>query len=82
MIVQLQKEERASLRTLARRLCVSQQFLSQVGNRERSPSPKLKLRLMKEKKMPMTRENILLLLPDDIAAEVRGMIGPKKRSAS
>lgn len=66
----LQTAHALSVRALAKELGVSDVFLRAVKLGVQPASPKLKYRLLKMSGHPMSREDLLLLLPDDLADEI------------
>lgn len=60
-----------SLRQLAIEFGMGNVYLSDVARGARPPSPMLKLKIFRALGRRIGREELIFLLPDDVAAEVR-----------
>ena len=72
-IQQLLKQRKLSLRQLAIELEIGNVYLSEVARGSKPASPMLKLKLLVAMERPLGREELIQLLPDDVAARVRDL---------
>ena len=76
MIHQLLQSKNMSLRQLAVEFGMGNVYLSEVARGSRPASPMLKLKILTAMGRPLGREELILLLPDEVAAEVRKRDAP------
>lgn len=79
----LQTAHALSVRALAKELGVSDVFLGAVKKGAQPASPTLRYRLLKMSGHPMSTEDLLLLLPDDLVDEIEkdGFVSTENPSA-
>ena len=70
-IRELLQSKNMSLRQLATEFGMGNVYLSEVARGSKPASPMLKLKIITALGHPLGREEIILLLPDDVAAEIR-----------
>lgn len=70
-IRELLQSKKMSLRQLAIEFGMGNVYLSEVARGSKPASPMLKLKIITALGQPLGREEIILLLPDDVAAEIR-----------
>jgi len=70
-IRELLRARNLSLRQLATEFGMGNVYLSEVARGAKPASPMLKLKILTAQGRPLGREELISLLPDDVAAEVR-----------
>jgi transcriptional regulator with XRE-family HTH domain len=70
-ISELLQTKKMSLRQLAVEFGMGNVFLSEVARGSKPASPMLKLKILTALGRSIGREELILMLPDDVAAEVR-----------
>ena len=70
-IQQLLQTKRFSLRQLAIEIGIGNVYLSEVARGAKPASPMLKLRILRSLGRRIGKEELIMLLPEDVAEEVR-----------
>ncbi len=73
IIRELAQKRGMSLRQLAIEMEIGNVYLSEVARGAKPASPMLKLKLLTATGQPLGRDELISLLPDDVAAQIRAI---------